>query len=93
MNPLYAQPGDTIEITYSSWSGERYVVVPPPERSYTAPNGAAWFDDGSGCIAYFTPDNYKIISRSGKASNNGANGDVDMFLNKQRDNNLHSVFG
>ena len=78
----------------ASWAGRRYVVVNHPEGDSGRP-GAAWFDEGNGRLAYFTPDNYKIISRLNnetRCQDCKAGGDVDTFLDEQRDDNLRSMF-
>jgi len=83
--------GDTIQITSGICSGTRYVVVetPPnanPKLLWCVEERCSDKNDVD-AAGYFNADvKYKIVKR-GQAQE-----DVDVKLNKQRDDNLRSVF-
>lgn len=93
-----AQPGDLIEITDESLSrfGDQFVVVPRPVdfSEEEANDGdrawiSGWYGDDDD-IFYIRSKHYKIVSR-GKSSSRETKS-VDDFLQRQRDDNLKSVF-
>lgn len=95
MSAERAKPGDTIEIITSSidinrWAiGRQFLVMecPDDEKDNSRFFGGTWiecFVEGAICIT--DPENYRIIKHADKHN-------VDVFLDKQRDTNLRSVFG
>lgn len=86
----HAKPGDVIEITdpESDLLGKRVTVVECPEeyRSFHAV-GETWHHT-RGRPTYFRDGNYVIVKRA-----NSQNDDVDKSLDRQRDDNLRSLFG
>lgn len=91
----HAHPGDTIEITHecSPLDGQQFVVIEAPSlATRISENGYAWFHDRGGIELCAAPGVYKIISRGAGPCDVGLS-DADTSLNKQRDDNLRSIFG
>lgn len=97
MSEQHAQPGDTIMITWGSvdWRGKKLKVIErqtdPPPVSEEKP-GDAWFFGIKGLAKFFRKEDYVVIESCVPNDDRGSEEDVDVFLKKQRDANLKSVF-
>lgn len=84
----HAKPGDTVEVTYSGFLGQQYVVIECPEsHKFNDKPGHAWHLGPMGDPFFFAPEHYKIIKRADRLSSN-----VDESLRKQRDDIFREIF-
>lgn len=88
----YANPGDTIEITYNAACGSNFVgkkfkvIERPGTKLSTETPGSAWIVGPAG-PCFFRPEHYILIESSSDKKEN-----VDAFLKKQMDDNLRGMF-
>lgn len=94
MKKEFPRPGDTIEIIYKDEHlfGKLFTVIqcPTEEEEECKQSNLVWIKY-NGCVCCVYASWCKIITRSNISTHFDNN--VDQFLDKQRDDNLRSVFG
>lgn len=95
MADQYAKPGDIVEVTYDhpDWKGLKYEVIEyPPDGIAQSRPGDAWGRrNHNGTPFVIRKDFYIIVKQTNRAMTQ--NSDVDKSLDRQRDDQLRSLFG